>query len=189
MLCESVAWNQNTLDELEFYEQPEIANVLSFNINTRLLARKITPDLQQLITAFLHSEFIKTNATVGYITFHQYSAIANVSPYEDYLGYTFPEVAATFRQHVRGSYWGNWLRQEHIDLLGGFKCLQELPFAIVKELDAGYYYVQLTEDLNKLDEVMVRAAHNFFSPLFLQPKFIKPGLTLEKYFEQFITDI
>ncbi len=187
MLCESVAWNQNTLDELEFYEQPEIANVLSFNINTRLLARKITPDLQQLITAFLHSEFIRAKATVGYITFHQYAAISNVSPYEDYLGYTFPEVAATFRQHVRGCYWGNWLRREQIDLLGGFKRLQELRFAIARELSADYYYVQLTEDLYKLDEATIRVAHNFFSPLFLRPKLIKPGLTLENYFEQFMT--
>jgi len=188
-LCNITSQIWNTPHLLQEFGQPEIANVLSCSIDTKLLSRQIAPELQEEITAFASSTFTKAEAMVGHITYNWYGYAYASSPYETFLGYTYPEVGAHFSNHLRGCYWGNLLRQEHIDLLGGLDAFRELPIALVKDLNDGYYYIQLTKDINQFDEAILRQVHDFFSPLFLSPKLILPGRTLEKYFQQFFNNM
>lgn len=187
-LCNITVQIWNTPDQLQEWDRPEIANVLSCSIDTKLFARKIIVKLQQEVVAYAATVFIETKAITGHITYNWYGYAYGVSPYEEYLGYTYPEVGAHFRKHLRGCYWSNFLCQEHVELLGGLDYIIQLPVARVEKLNQDSYYIQLTEDINVMSENTLFAMHNLFASLFLPPKRILPGRTIERYILELSSD-
>jgi len=149
-------------------DTPEIAAHLEFTVNPQevLGKREIDPFIQRQVVELALETFAEVKGVVGYITVDYLapSPYGTMSPYEWYVGLSYPWAARDFRRKVRGYYWGNLLSKGHIEMLGGEEILSKAPVYLVKRLENGYY-LQLTEDINHIDRSKLAQLKEFLKPL------------------------
>ena len=156
---------------IHFSEDPTRASALEFGaVPDKLYGGPfIPPSIQSRVVDLAIGTFESVNGVTGYIT-HDYigaDSFGNDSPYEQWLGHTYRWSSLEFRARTRGYYWGNFLTQRHVDLLGGAKVLENAPVALVKRIRDGWY-LQLTDDINHIDRVRLSALKEFLAPVLPQ---------------------
>jgi hypothetical protein len=120
-------------------------------------------ELQALVVALAKELALAVDAATGYITLDRVTAPA--SPYERAVGADASETRRRARERVRGYFWGMFLSDTHIRLLGGgARVRAEAPVASVEEVGR-LTYLQLTERVDDTPEATLRALRDFLEPL------------------------
>ena len=143
------------------------ASVIEYSLQTSLLGGTISLAIQTEIVAWTETAWQQLAGTVGLITVDFVSAnvMGSMSPYERSGGLSYPWAALDFREKVRGYYWGNLLSQQHVALLGGPGRLANAPVAEHRALAHDGYYLQLSDDLNRIDRGDLQQLKALVEPL------------------------
>ena len=154
--------------------EPKVASCLECHLDRNVLFGEHIPRVaQDTLVNIAKEAFAQLNGVTGYITVDCVGARegGNESPYESTLGLSAPWAAfdkykgeRLFHKHTRGYFWGNFLSQSHVEILGGERILAQAPVIAVERVGTGYY-LQLTEDINEIDLIQLRKLKTFLEPV------------------------
>jgi hypothetical protein len=166
------------------FERPDIASI-SAECGLRRLASHVEADLdrdmlygkrvprevQAALVNIAKQAFSQLRGVTGYIALDCIGAGGSASPYEQTIGLSAPGAAVNrhtneqlFLKRTRGYFWGNFLSQTHVDILGGEAMLAQAPVIQVEQVGHGYY-LQLSEDINTIDLTQLRKLKSFLEPV------------------------
>jgi hypothetical protein len=158
------------------------ASTLEFSAQIRdLYHGEISPTLQAAVVEFAVATFERVQGVNGYITldYVQATAFGSDSPYERFAGISHVWYSKEFRTKLRGYFWGNFLSDEHVKLLGGQAFLSSAPVRHVRRLSHGYY-LQLTDKISEANKQNLQPLKSFLEPV-IPP--INPDLPAD-YFQR-----
>lgn len=152
-----------------------------------LYGERVPGAAQDTLVDIAKQAFAQLQGVTGYITLDCVGARdgGNESPYEQTLGLSAPWAAVNrhtneqlFHKRTRGYFWGNFLSQTHVDILGGEAALAQAPVMLVERVGDGYY-LQLNKDINAIDLTQLRRLKAFLEPV-LPVAYGKFNMTPEK---------
>ena len=167
------------------FERPDIAKIsadcelnraacLECDLDRNMLFGERVPRVaQDKLVNIAKEAFAQLDGATGYITVDCVGARegGNESPYERTLGLSAPWAAFNkhkgerlFLKRTRGYFWGNFLSQSHVDILGGERMLAQAPVVAVERVGTGYF-LHLTEDINEIDLIQLRKLKAFLEPV------------------------
>jgi hypothetical protein len=125
----------------------------------------ISEDIQRQIVSLGCETFERVNGNMGYIGFGGMLALGGGnSPYETKHFIPATLLPIDLADRVRGVYWGNFVDDQHAELLGGYAALKQAPVFLVEKLRGGYY-LQLNRDINDVSDEQLSKLEQFFKPL------------------------
>lgn len=128
---------------------------------------EVPPDFQRELVRKASETFASTSAATGYIAFTPSEGISiTASPWEDQ--HDIRGNINHLRDYCRGAYWGNFFSPEHVAKIGGPDALRKGDFAVVKEVDGGWY-VQTSEDVTRRDDPAIQRLEQILEPILPKP--------------------
>lgn len=156
----------------------EKLSILEFGVELdATYGNRVPVEAQNTFVNVAKSAFRDLNCIVGYITLDQVGPApgGGWSPYDRFVcmdttmtrrnPWTGEEL---WRKWARGYYWGNFLSENHIHLLGGESELQKVPLEVVERIGKGWY-LQLTPDINDINKDKLHALRDLLRPLLPLP--------------------
>lgn len=143
-------------------------------VEQRVFGNKIHRDLQERFVDLSCLFFKKINGVTGYIT-TDYGHASSSSPYEIVFRVMYSDVAEFFDTRVRGYYWGNFLHQSHLNIIGE-RALSKVPPQWIHWLDDERHYWQITDNINELTLEHLHNLREIFSPVLPPPHPLAPPL-------------
>lgn len=174
----------NTLDD---YDGRKTASLIEFSINESLYNGEIPLYVYSKYVTMLEQLTDTIDSAGGLITLDVMSAFSSASSHEVHMGLIYPIASRDFNKYFRGYCWGNFLSKNHVQLLGGIARIQkEAPVFLVKELNDGGAYLQLTKDVNHVSDEDLRKLKKYFEPILPKAPFmLNPR---EAHFRRMIID-
>ncbi|AQS08728.1 hypothetical protein CLOBY_08380 [Clostridium saccharobutylicum] len=147
-------------------ENTKRASLIEFSINKWTCAKDdsqhVCLEYQKLIEMVLDN----IECVGGFITLDSMQAYCSFSAHEGYMGLPYLRASEKFDKYFRGYSWGNYLSENHVELLGGIeKIKKEAPVYLVKPLSDDGAYLQLTEMVDEVSDEDLRKLKRYFQPI------------------------
>lgn len=155
-------------------EDPAQAHTIEAHISIDdLLNGCASPDYQAKLVDRVIQLYRAFNSVNGFITIDSNmtaSCVGLITPYERAMWIPYHRAAPTFREKLRGYFWGNFLSRQHVDLLSGDSALRTAPVELVEEIADGSYYLQLSKDIHAVDNAQLQKLGAFLRPVLPQKR-------------------
>jgi hypothetical protein len=153
----------NVLTEAQY---PEEAPLIEFFVTLLLYKTHVPNSVSSAFVSIIETLANSISSAGGFITIDCMRELRAFSAHERYVGLTYMSASRQFDKYFRGYSWGNFLSKKHVELLGGINLIEkEAPVYLVKRLQDGGAFLQLTEDINNVSNDDLRKLKRFFQPI------------------------
>jgi hypothetical protein len=130
-----------------------MASLIEFQVHKSCFSRDIPKCVQDKYIELIEIVIKEISCVGGFITVDDISYRYGESPYEEYYGLSYRWNSCNFRKYFRGYFWGSFLSNDHIHILGGMdEVIKNAPVFRVKQYNDNSAFLQLTEDINRFDD-------------------------------------
>ena len=153
-------------------EKPENASLIEFYVKAILFDGYIPENVSNIFAKIIEKLTTKINSVGGFITADSMPVFKAFSAHERYIALNHTEASKQFDRYFRGYFWGNFLSNRHVELLGGIEHIEkEAPVYLVKRLPDGGAFLQLTKNINNVSDDDLRKLKRFLLPVLPKARF------------------